>query len=100
MKYIQSDNYPKANGRHKIDYKNELEEAVFKIFSKLREARKQIANEDAIPAYAVCTDSELAEMAKLSELTRLNLKKVKGFGEKKFEKYGERLITYFKQQAS
>ena len=81
----------------KIDYKNELDEKAFKVFSKLREIRKQLASEDAVPAYAICTDHELAEMARLHEITDKELLTVKGFGEKKLEKYGKRIIDMFAQ---
>ena len=97
VKYIESAFVNQGNDKGKIDYKNELDEATFGVFSKLREARKQIATEEAIPAYAVCTDSELAEMAKLPEINISSLGKVKGFGEKKKEKYGNRLINHFNQ---
>ncbi len=78
----------------KKDYKSELSEEVFKVFSNLREVRKQIATEDAVPAYAVCTDEELAQIAALPEMNEKSLKKVKGFGDKKFEKYGQQFIQW------
>lgn len=67
------------------------------MFSKLREIRKQIAAEEAIPAYAVCTDQELAAMARLKNLTPEGMLTVKGFGEKKLEKYGLRIIQRYQQ---
>ncbi|MBN1338815.1 MAG: HRDC domain-containing protein, partial [Bacteroidales bacterium] len=82
----------------KKDYKNELSENVFKVFSKLREVRKKIAFDDAIPAYAVCTDQELAEIAALPEINEKTLKSVRGFGEKKFEKYGQHFILWYQNK--
>ena len=79
------------------DYKNELDEASFALFAKLREIRKKIAVDDAVPAYAVCTDEELAAIAQLPELSRQTLLTIKGFGEKKAEKYAERIIALLKQ---
>ena len=76
----------------KVDYKELLTPEVFAIFSKLRVIRKQIAAEEAVPAYVVFTDDELAEVAGLPELNRKTLLSVNGVGEKKIEKYGTRLI--------
>ncbi len=97
VKYIESSYTYKPDERARVDYKNELDEKTFKVFSKLREARKQIASEDAVPAYAICTDQELAAMAGIRELSAEKLLSVKGFGEKKLEKYGNRLIALFQQ---
>jgi len=82
----------------KIDYKNLLSEEKFKVFSELRALRKQIAAKDAVPAYAVCTDQELADIARLTEINETTLKAVKGFGDKKFEKYGLAFIEWFKNR--
>ena len=46
-----------------------LDGRTFEVFSKLRVFRKQIAERDAVPAYAVYTDAELAEIAKLERIT-------------------------------
>jgi len=95
VKFIDGTWPQKPEDRTRVDYKNELDEVTFEIFSRLRIARKKLAADEAIPAYAVCTDQELAEMAKLKELTVNNLTRVKGFGEKKLEKYGNRLLQLF-----
>lgn len=79
--------------RIKMDYRKVLDEEAFKRFSALRQIRKQVAEEDAVPAYAVLTDYELAELAKLETITPEALKGVKGIGEKKLEKYGNRFLT-------
>lgn len=76
----------------KVDYRQVLDEGTFKRFAKLREIRKQIAQAEAIPAYAIFTDEELSNIAKLDELTITTLKSIKGIGTKKVEKFGERLI--------
>ena len=95
VKFIESAWTNKPGDHPKTDYKTELSEETFIVFSKLREARKQLALEDAVPAYAICTDYELALMAKIKDLTADKLLTVKGFGEKKLEKYGSRLIRLF-----
>lgn len=78
--------------REKVDYKNVLSEAHFKVFSQLRAYRKQIAEEDAVPAYAVFTDAELALLAQSEELTEQSMLKIDGIGKKRVEKYGAQLL--------
>ncbi|MDE5773685.1 MAG: HRDC domain-containing protein [Muribaculaceae bacterium] len=78
------------NVKNKIDYKDRLSEVEFKLFCKLRTIRKQLADEDAVPAFAVFTDYELSEIAKLPEIAISTIKKIKGIGSKKIEKYGKK----------
>ena len=40
----------------KVDYKEILNAADFSLFSKLRETRKKLAEENGLPVYAVCTN--------------------------------------------
>lgn len=83
--------------KEKIDYREVLDESTFAKFTKLREARKQIAADEAIPAYSVFTNEELAEIASLEEFTMGSIKKINGIGEKRAEKYEQRLLEFYKQ---
>lgn len=87
----------KPQNTPKVDYKEILDEKTFAIFSLLREGRKKIAEEDGLPVYAVFTNDELAGIAALNEITLPALRKVKGVGEKKAERFGKRLIDYYNQ---
>ena len=100
VKYISGPGlqHKKQKGNEaRVDYKEVLDEKIFNVFSKLREYRKIIAAEDAIPAYAVFTDAELAEIAKLSPLNQKELLSVKGIGEKKAERFGKRIIDLYQK---
>ncbi len=79
--------------RVKVDYREVLEPAVFQRFSAMREIRKRVAQDDAVPPYAVFTDFELAELAKLETVTPEAMKNVKGIGDKKVEKYGQHFLS-------
>jgi superfamily II DNA helicase RecQ len=79
--------------RGKVDYRQELDEATFARFSKMREIRRQIADAEGIPAYGVFKDEELAAMAKIENLSLQDLRKIKGIGEKRVEKYVAQFIT-------
>ena len=77
----------------RIDYREVLEPEVFARFAKLRERRKAIAQEDGVPPYMVMTDAQMAAAVKDGEPTLESLKAAEGFGEARFKKYGERLLT-------
>jgi superfamily II DNA helicase RecQ len=83
--------------KERIDYRELLPPEVFAKFARLRVARKSIAEGEGIPAFAVFTDAELAEMARLDELTKSSMQQVKGVGEKKAEKYAAQLIKAMQQ---
>ena len=59
----------KGTKKDKVDYKDSLEPAVFARFNELRKIRKEVAVAASVPAYAVFTDAELAQVAALPELT-------------------------------
>lgn len=80
----------KEGGQHreKVDYKELLDAETFERFARMRKLRKEIAESEAVPAYAVFTDAELAEIAKLTVLDTANMLRIPGIGKKKVEKYG------------
>jgi superfamily II DNA helicase RecQ len=75
-----------------------LDENEFAIFAKLRECRKEIAAKEAVPAYAIFTDEELAGITRLPAIEVGKLISVKGIGDKKVEKYGSQMIELFEQK--
>lgn len=82
----------------KVDYREVLAPEIFERFSALRKLRKAIAEEEAVPAYAVFTDAELAEVAKLQSITEQSLRTVPGIGARKVEKYGAVLCNFDSQK--
>lgn len=82
----------------KVDYKGVLAPAPFAVFSRLREIRKILAAEDAVPAYAVFTDAELAEISQLPQLDVRSILTIKGVASARAEKYGSRLCKLFVEQ--
>lgn len=87
VRYVE-DNSPFRGAREKVDYKEVLDAESFERFSTFRKIRKEIADDEGIPAFSVFTDQELSEMAKVKDLSAATMKAVKGIGEKKMEKYG------------
>lgn len=83
----------KNSGKQRVDYREVLDPEVFDVFSKLRERRKELAERDAVPVYAVCTNEQLAEMAKKKVTSKAGLLEIEGFGEAKAAKYGDSLLA-------
>jgi superfamily II DNA helicase RecQ len=89
IKYVEDVSIQDKFPAPKVDYKQVLDAVTFERFSKMREIRKKVSQEDVVPAYAVFTDEELAGLAKIETLTLANMKTVQGIGQKKVEKYGK-----------
>ena len=53
---------------------------------------KRLATEESLPAYAIFTDEELSNIAKIDCLTFAKMKSIKGIGDKKVEKYGQHFL--------
>lgn len=83
----------KGSGPEKrIDYKEILSPDDFGVFSALRKIRKELAERDSVPAYAVFTNEQLAEIAKQRPSSRADLAKIKGVGEAKIDKYAAMIL--------
>ncbi len=83
-----------------IDYKEVLDEKDFALFSRLRALRKEIAEAEGVPLFAVFTNEQLAELAKQRPSSPAALKKIRGIGEKKIQKFGARFLAVIAQHAA
>jgi superfamily II DNA helicase RecQ len=79
--------------RTRIDYKQVLSPAEFIAFSRLRDLRKQIAQTEAVPVYAVFTNEQLAQVVQQRCRTAGDLKKIDGIGEARIDKYAEPMLA-------
>lgn len=72
----------------RVDYKELLNEADFARFAQLRDLRKSLAEGDAVPAYSIFTNEQLAAMVtgQCTSLTALG--SIPGIGAARLEKYG------------
>lgn len=88
----------------KVDYKAVLDAPTFALFSKLREARKALAEKEHLPPYAVFTNEQLAAIARARCATTADLGKIEGVGPARVEKFGAALVAvvagHEKQQAA
>lgn len=95
VRYLNSTTIFLKQLSEKIDYKEVLNEKQFAVFSRLRQIRKSMAMQDAVPAYAVFTDVELADISKLDSISENSVFQIKGIAEKRMNKYGKHLIKSY-----
>ncbi len=62
------------------------------LFDRLRALRREIADDENIPAFMVCSDRTLREIARKRPASRGALLAVKGIGPAKVEAFGERML--------
>ena len=72
--------------------KDNFTEAEKLLYHRLREWRKQSAEQAGLPVYVIATNGELADLVRKGPRTLEALKAVRGFGQKKVERYGKALI--------
>lgn len=76
----------------KIDYKTELSETEFSVFSELRVTRKALAEAEGVPVYAVATNAQLASMVQERVDSIAAFKRISGFGSVKAERFGHSFL--------
>ena len=86
-----------AKGGPKVDYKEILNEADFSLFSRLRDMRKSIAEKEVVPAYAIFTNEQLAQMVQSRVATKAALGAIAGVGDARIAKYGESFLNLLKE---
>lgn len=82
---------PTADGgrfTQKVDYREILPPDQFAKFSRLRALRKDVAEKESVPPYAVFTNEQLAAMARIESPSLQALQAIPGVGEAKTTKYG------------
>ncbi|WP_371815987.1 RecQ family ATP-dependent DNA helicase [Flavobacterium sp. CS20] len=67
------------------------------LFDELRQLRKQIAQEEQVPAYVVFSDASLKDMEKQLPQDGKDFLQVSGVGEAKNKKYGQRFLAVIKK---
>jgi ATP-dependent DNA helicase RecQ len=63
------------------------------LFESLRSLRKQLADEVGMPPYVIFHDATLREIAQKRPLTLSQFAGIRGVGEAKLARYGERFIA-------
>ncbi len=95
--YLDGQEGPKAAAKGKIDYREVLNEQDFAVFARLRTLRKELADGEGIPAYAVLTNEQLAELVQRRVQSAVALREIAGVGEARVEKYGETFLRLLRE---
>lgn len=77
----------------RIDYREVLSEADFTVFTTLREIRKQLADAEGVPVYAVFSNAQLAAMIQQKCTTVAGMLKIEGVGKARTDKYSEAFLA-------
>ncbi|HRD68235.1 MAG TPA: HRDC domain-containing protein [Candidatus Competibacter sp.] len=78
---------PGRSEKVKIDYREVLDERDFATFAALRTLRKELAEAEGVPAYALFTNEQLAAMVRGKARTVADLAAIEGVGKSRVEKY-------------
>ena len=84
---------PRGGSVPRIDYKELLSEADFARFAQLRDLRKTLAERDAVPAYSIFTNEQLAAMVTGQAASLTALGTIPGIGAARLEKYGDAFLA-------
>jgi ATP-dependent DNA helicase RecQ len=64
-----------------------------KLFARLRQLRKQIADREDLPPYIIFSDVSLSQMSELLPLTNAQFLNISGVGQVKLDKYGVEFLA-------
>ncbi|PKH01162.1 DNA helicase RecQ [Psychromonas sp. MB-3u-54] len=68
-----------------------------KLFARLRQLRKKIADRQDLPPYIIFSDVSLSEMSEIMPTTESQFLNISGVGQIKLNKYGAEFLTLIKQ---
>ncbi len=86
-----------ATRRSRIDYKEVLAPQEFALYDRLRKLRKERAEADAVPAFAVFNNEQLAAMVQQRVTTAAAFAKLPGIGDARTERYGQAFLTVLRE---
>ena len=70
------------------------------LFDELRALRRQLADEQGVPAFVIFSDATLRGLASAKPTDRQSMLRVSGVGPTKLEKYGEAFLSVVREYAS
>ena len=85
------------NTKGTVDYREILSESDFSLYAQLRTLRKTIAEKEGVPAYALFTNEQLAELVRKKVKSIPEMGRIAGIGQARLGKYGDIFIEKLKQ---
>lgn len=77
----------------RVDYKDVLNEEEFRLFSRLRDLRSELAQQEGVAVYNIFTNEQLAQMVQQRLSSNMALLKIDGVGQTRVEKYAEAFLS-------
>ena len=87
-----------VKSRQRVDYREQLSEDQYALFNLLRDERKRLADNDAIPVFGVFNNAQLAEMVTRKVSTITDIAEIKGIGKARSDKYGQAMVDIIVRQ--
>jgi superfamily II DNA helicase RecQ len=81
-----------ASKKSRVDYRDLLPGPEFQVFARLRDLRKQLADKEGVPPYALFTNEQLADMVRRPVRSLADLARLDGVGPARLEKYGRAFL--------
>lgn len=77
----------------RVDDKQVLSEADFRVFAQLRDVRKSLADSLKVPAYAVFSNQQLASLVLKRVVNLTQMQTIEGVGKARCRDYGEPMLA-------
>ena len=99
VSYVEAESRPSPDKRQgRVDYRELLPPEEFAVFAKLRALRKELAEREGVPLFAICSNDQLADMVRRRLMSLEGLGGLGGVGKARLEKYGEAFVGLLKQE--
>ncbi len=85
-----------SSRKSSVDYCEVLSAEDFALYARLRELRKELAERDGVPTYAVFTNEQPAAIVQRRAASLTKLREIDGIGEARVEKYGSEVLHLVK----
>jgi superfamily II DNA helicase RecQ len=99
VEYGSDNKNPSSPAAPRVDYREILTEQEYALFDKLRQLRKELAEKQGIPVYAVFTNDHLAGMIKNRPGGLKDLAALPGVGESRVRLYGEPFLKILSEHS-
>ncbi|PWC95999.1 HRDC domain-containing protein [Azospirillum sp. TSO5] len=93
---------PASGGKRatKLNYREILNGQDFALFARRRVLRKELAEAEGVPAYALFTNDQLAAMVQRRVQSRAGLLEIDSVGDARVDKYGARFLALLRPTAA
>jgi superfamily II DNA helicase RecQ len=81
----------------KVDYREVFNEQDFSVYAQLRALRKELAEREGVPAYALFTNEQMAEMIRRRVTSAMAMREIQGVGDERVKKYAEAFLRVLRE---